>query len=189
VNEVLLAAGGTGLALVLGGLGLVLISRERQRQLASTAIDDTVEQRVPASVQRRQARDVAISQGVRLAAMLSRIDGEVHATELDAIHEFITTHVKKADVPFAARIMRAGLDGLSEVTRQQALDAIVEVADATQRALVFDLLVFVARADGTIHEAERTFLEEVAPVLGVAADEVHRRLDAEGLVPPDEPTA
>ena len=173
MSEVLLAVGGVGVALVLGGLGLVLMTRE------ATGADATVTQRIPRSVQRRHARDVAISQGVRLAAMLSRIDGEVHATELNAIHDFITTHVKKADVPFAARIMRAGLEGSGDSTRQEALDAIAEVADDEQKALVFDLLVFVARADGHIHEAEREFLEAVAPELGVGQAQVSARLDAD----------
>lgn len=174
MSEVLLVLGGVGLALVLGGAGIVLLSRRDMPVPPSASIRATV----PTSAQRRQARDVAISHGVRLASMLARVDGEVHGTELEAIHEFITTHVKKADVPFAARIMRTGLDGPTEVSREESLARIQAVADAEQRQLVFELLVFVAQADGHIHEAERAFLEEVAPSLGVARAALAARLDA-----------
>jgi len=172
MTDSLILAGGFGLALLLGGAGLFLLARGREQE------HDVVEAelRMSPSARRRAARDVAISHGVRMAAMLSRIDGEVHATELDAIHEYITTHVKKADIPFAARIMRAGLDGQVEMGLDEIVDAILEVADDQQKALVVELMVFVACADGQIHPAEREFLHEIAPRFEVPIDDMEAQL-------------
>ena len=170
MSDVLVLTGAVGVALLLGGAGILLLVRNKP------TAEPMAVQRLGPSARRRAARDIAISHGVRLAAMLSRIDGEVHATELDAIHEFITTHVKKADIPFAARVMRAGLDGEVDIGFDDAVAAILEVADDTQKALVIDLLVYVACADGQIHRAETAFLDEVAPKLGFRSDDVSERI-------------
>jgi len=171
MTDSLLLLGLVGTALLAGGAGLILLGRQRPE------VGDGIQQLPSPSARRRAARDVAISHGVRMAAMLSRIDGEVHATELDAIHEFITTHVKKADIPFAARIMRAGLDGRVDVGLDEVIDTILAVADDEQKDLVVGLLVYVACADGHIHRAERSFLHEVAPRFGVSLPEIDARVD------------
>jgi uncharacterized tellurite resistance protein B-like protein len=96
----------------------------------------------------------------RISGMLQRWFG-VHAADAEAL------------LAQAASARRDAADGFV-FTRQ-----LVAEYDATQRALVAELLWEVALADGSLHEAEEAMITELTAALEVdAAVLAHRRGDA-----------
>lgn len=158
-------------ALLLGGGLLTVLASRRQAPVVVSASP------------RRAARDRAVVAGIRLAVEMARVDHEVHGAELEAIHDFLTTRVKRRDVPYAARMIRAALDAArDDATVDAAIRELVDL-DVEQQRMVVRLLAFVARADGRLRDEELGFLRRVGDALALARDEV------DALVRLDDPSA
>lgn len=127
----------------------------------------------------RVARGPVLSQAVLLACEMARTDGDIDATEREAIRTFLLERVQDADESFAERVCAEGLSGSS---REDAVDAAIStiraVGSAPLRRMVLELLLYVAHADGKIHPNEARFMIRVGMGIGLQPQAVDRMLRA-----------
>jgi tellurite resistance protein len=125
----------------------------------------------------RIARGPVLRQAVLLACEMARSDGDVDATEREAIRQFLLERVDDADETFAERMCAEGLGGSS---RDDAVDAAIStiraVGSPPLRRMVLELLLFVAHADGKIHPNEIRFMARVGNGIGLQPSAVERIL-------------
>lgn len=133
----------------------------------------------PTKLERREIRDTVMRHTVVLSLELARVDGFLSPKEMDAIQDFIVTHVKRGDSTFAARIMREALElEVGAHVVDEAIRAIGEVADPDQVELVLEFLVFVGGVDGMVVAEEVQFIQRVARGLGVPDEAVRAAISA-----------
>jgi len=129
----------------------------------------------------RVARDAVMAQAVLLAVEMACADGEVDDGETAAIRQFILTHVNGADDAFADKAIREGFAAQRNTAAvDSAIATVRAVGSEEQRALILELLVHVAQADGRIHKAEREFMGRVGLQMGLAAADVERMITLDG---------
>lgn len=166
VPDLVVAAAVAGALLLGGGLATLVATRR-----AGPSV------RPPRALRRASARDAALVEGIRLAVERSR---GVRPADLDAMHTFLTTRVKRRDLRYAARILRLALEGAPAGAAAESPSRL-RALDPDHRRLALSLVAWVARADGPLHDADLGFLRRIGAEAGLDADEIEGILsDREG---------
>ena len=129
----------------------------------------------------RVSRSFVIGQGAILALRMAEVDGEIKESERQAVKQFILTNVTQVDEAMADRAVAQAEAGLKNtIELERAIEGVRAVSSEEQRTLLVDLLVHVAQADGSIHEAEVAFLQRIGGMLGLTDTAVAERIAIDG---------
>jgi DnaJ like chaperone protein len=176
-----LVGGGVGLAFG-GPIGGLLGA------LAGHAVDRAAEEWVESGggvsllAPRDETQHIAFTVGVIvLSAKMAKVDGRVTHDEIDAFRQVF--HVPPHELNNVARVFdlaKRDASGFEPYARQLA--QLLRNRPAVLEE-VLDCLFHIARADGTVADAEINYLRAVADLFGFSAAEFHRIAASNGVDP------
>jgi DnaJ like chaperone protein len=178
--------GGVACLFLGGPLGALVRGTAADEERAPEAAPETVLDAAADKPRPEATRHIAFTIGVIvLGAKMAKADGVVTRPEIAAFREVF--QVPPEELPAVAQLFdRAKRDSLGFETYARQIARLM----AGHRAVLEDLLdglFHIARADGTLHEAELAWLGAVAAIFGFDDAEFARIAAANGAADPDDP--